>query len=161
MLEMLGTAGIEKNIKLIGVLGKKMDNLIHITACSCIHHVEKHGDVTLATKLATRMIESMPKSGRTKTLIAWMEEHGKVEWKKDKFVYAKEKETKLDKAIPLPFYLWKKEVVELKPFDLLKTIQNAVKKADKIKDSGNQEVIKGSNIPNKTLDQLRQLVGMA
>ena len=157
MLKMLDAKGIARNNKLIKVMGVKVDNLIHITACSCLHHIEQHGDVTLATQ----MIESMPKSGRTKTLIAWMEEHGKVEWKKDKFVYAKNKDTLLDKAIPLPFYLWKKEVVELKPFDLLKTIQNAVKKADKIKDSGNQEVIKGSNIPNKTLDQLRQLVGMA
>lgn len=157
MLEMLGKEGIERNIKLIGVLGKKVDNLVHITACSCIQHVEKHGDVTLAT----RMVESMPKSGRTKTLIAWIEEHGKLTWEKDKFVYEKKKETNLKEAILLPFYLWKKEVVELKPFDLLKTIQNAVKKAQKIKDSGNESLIRGSNIPNKTLDQLRQLVGMA
>ena len=161
MLEMLDAKGIEKNIKLIGVLGKKMDNLIHITACSCIHHVDKHGDVTLATKLATSLIESMPKSGRIKTLIAWMEEHGKVKWEKDKFIYVKAKETKLDKAIPLPFYLWKKEVVELKSFDLLKAIQTAIKKSDTVLDSGDEKIKKGSNIPRKTLDQLRQLVGMA
>ena len=157
MLQMLEAKGIERNIKLIGVVGKKLDNLVHITACSCLHHIEQHGDVTLAT----RLIESMPKSGRTKTLVAWMEEHGKVKWEKDKFVYAKAKETKLEKAIPLPFYLWKKEVVELKSFDLLKAIQTAIKKADGVLDSGDEKVKKGSNIPRKTLDQLRQLVGMA
>ena len=157
MLEMLDAKGITRNNKLIKVLGKKQDNLVHITACSCLHHIEKCGDVTLATQL----IESMPKSGRTKTLVAWMEEHGKVKWEKDKFVHVKTKETKLDKAIPLPFYLWKKEVVELKSFDLLKAIQTAIKKSDTVLDSGDEKIKKGSNIPRKTLDQLRQLVGMA
>ena len=157
MLEMLDAKGIEKNIKLIGVVGKKLDNLVHITACSCLHHIEQHGDVTLAT----RLIESMPKSGRTKTLVKWMEAHGKVKWEKTKFVYAKEKKTNLEAAIPLPFYLWVKETVGVTSFDLLKALQTAIKKADTVLDSGDEKVKKKSIIPRKTLDQLRQLVGMA
>ena len=124
----LGTA-----IKSIATRGAKLDGDIHQAAVSCLHHAFNHGDVTLMTKL----VDAMPKSGRRKALIHWVQEHsllGYVEGEQQfRMTTSKTKQWKLKACEEVPFWEF---TTETKPSDI--TIEALVKmvitKVQKAKD---------------------------
>ncbi len=69
------TAKIDAAIASVATKGKSLDQLIHRTAVSCVYHSQQHGDTTKLCKL----VDVMPKSGRRKALIAWVEAHVPVD----------------------------------------------------------------------------------
>ena len=117
-------------INKIAKVGKQLDLDIHLAACSCLDHAEKHGDVTLATKL----IEAMPKSGRGKALVSWFTTYGKLAFKKDNtFSLDKGKSKKWDveTAIATPFWelIPEPDVKELTIEALIGFVKSKIEKA--------------------------------
>ena len=66
-------ADVTKAIESIARRAKKLDTDIHVTAVSCLHHADKHGDVTLMQNL----IKAMGRSQRKNALIGWACAFGK------------------------------------------------------------------------------------
>lgn len=66
---------IDEAIASVATKGKSLDQLIHRTAVSCVYHSQQHGDTTKLSAL----VNAMPKSGRRKALIAWVEAHVPVD----------------------------------------------------------------------------------
>lgn len=122
----LGTA-----ISSIKKRGATLDSDIHVAAVSCLHHAFKHGDVTLAT----RLIDAMPKSGRRKALIHWMNEHSMMSYSDKESCFrmtkSKRKSWKLEQAESTPFWEFSEEKApaELKLEALINSVVNRIKKA--------------------------------
>lgn len=126
-----------KDSKTLGALigsiakrGVKLDEDIHLAACSALYHAEQHGDTTLATKL----IESMPKSGRAKALVHWFVTFGMLAWKKDNAFgldKGKSKVWDVESAIAKPFWelLPEPEVKELTIEALVKMVKGRIERA--------------------------------
>jgi len=128
-------------INAITKTGKKLDDDIHLAACSCLAHVEKHGDATLASKLLEQLIEAMPRSGRTKALIHWFITYGKLAYKKDKTFgidKGKSKKWDIEGAIAMPFWelIPEPDVKDLTMEALIGFVKNKIAKAQ---DSGKIE----------------------
>ena len=120
-----------KAIKSIATRGAKLDSDIHIAAVSCLHHAFNHGDVTLMTKL----VDAMPKSGRRKALIHWVQEHsllGYVEGEQAfRMTASKTKQWKLKVAEETPFWEFttEKAPTDLTMEQLVKLVVTKVQKA--------------------------------
>lgn len=74
---------INKAITSINTRGAKLDESIHIAACSVLAHVAQHRDTTIADKL----VNAMPKGGRKLALVEFMLAYGtmcKLDPSKDK-----------------------------------------------------------------------------
>jgi len=117
-------------ISVIAKAGQKLDENIHLAACSSLQHAELHGDTTLATKL----IEAMPKSGRSKALIHWFVTYGKLAFKKDNTFgldKGKSKKWDVDSAIAMPFWdlIPEPEVKDLTIEALIGFVKNKIAKA--------------------------------
>lgn len=65
-----------KQIKLISVAGKKLDERIHQVGLSGLAHFLQHGDLTILTGLS----KAMPKSTRGNALKFWITKYAKVKW---------------------------------------------------------------------------------
>lgn len=129
---LLGVAAISKAITSIQTRGKKLDNSIQQTALSVIHHIEEHGDVTLATNL----VAAMPKGSRSNALKAYMETFSKATWvngSKDKpaqFIYTKSKETDMDGAYAIMWTEFKPEPV-YQPIDIVESVAALLNRIEK------------------------------
>lgn len=118
---------------LIGSIAKrgvKLDEDIHLAACSALSHAEEHGDTTLATKL----IEAMPKSGRAKALVHWFVTYGMLAFKKDNAFgidKGKSKEWNVEGAIAKPFWelMPEPEIKELTIEALVKMVKGRIERA--------------------------------
>ena len=105
-----GAQAINKAIKSIATRGKKLDQDIHCTAVSVLDHVRQHGDTTVCVSL----IDAMPRSGRRKALIHWVNSFAPIDVRQDKAgkVTAKLKpvresdgsDFKIADAIDMPFW---------------------------------------------------------
>lgn len=102
-----GTESIDKAILSIQTRGKKLDQDIHIAACSCINHIELHGDVTLLN----RLVAAMPKGSRVNALREFSEAFGKVVFNTEskEFDYSKKKVTLLEEAMATSWTEFKPE----------------------------------------------------
>lgn len=122
----LGTA-----IASIKKRGAKLDTDIHLCAVSCLYHAKEHGDVTLMT----RLVDAMPKSGRRKALIHWVNEHsmlGYVEGEQQfRMTKSKSKSWKMEAAEATPFWEFttEKAPTALTIEQLVKSVVARVKKA--------------------------------
>jgi hypothetical protein len=133
---------IETQIKTVKTNGTKIDALIHETAVQCLAHAEAHGDV----RLATRLIEAMPKSGRAEALKFWFSEFGPLVWVSQKETGKQFKMDQSDTKIPFniegaietPFWdLVPEPVVSKMSLEKLKkTIKQALDKAAKKAETG-------------------------
>ncbi len=154
----LTSAQIDDAIENIASRGKKLDAAIQACGLSIILHIENHGDITKANKL----YNAMPKGSRRNALCEWFFSFSKLKLsdkddkRKNPFVYARNKETKLQEAMDKPWYDCKPE----KPADLvfdveaqLRTLLNRVQKA---KEDG-KEIKTGKVDINKLID----MVGLA
>lgn len=145
-------ADIDKAIALIANRGKKLDADIHQAACSTLAHAINHGDVTLAQKL----VSAMPKSGRSKALVAWFIAHGPFAPGGDDgktLVYLKS-ESALDKALVTPFWTFTEER-EPAPFDLMASLASLLARAEKALQNDKQDT---SLIAPAALSALRTIV---
>lgn len=139
---------IELAIKSIQARGSKLAKDIHITAVSCLAHIEKHGDITLLN----RLIMALPSGWRSNAVKAWAEEFGKVNYdnKSKAFVYDKAKKSNIEGAISISPEEFKPEP-EYKPMDLLAEIAKLIKKAEERVNSEND------NVPAELLSKLREV----
>lgn len=122
-----GQAAIGKSIVIIGKMGKKLDSLVHKTACSCIMHAVETGDISLTN----RLIDSLPQSARRKALVVWLKDFGPFVDHQDRKGYVflrKDRQHNIDEAILTPFWTY---TVEKEPeaFDLQKALESLIKRA--------------------------------
>lgn len=143
-----GATAIAKAITSISTRGKSLDKDVHIAAVSCLIHADKHGDVTLATKL----VAALPNSSRKNALRDWFLAFGKFTWDTEnkQFAYNKAATTLTNEAIAMPFWEFKPEP-EYKPFDINAAIQQVISRATKAQE-------KGETVPKETLAKLQTLV---
>lgn len=139
---------IELAIKSIQSRGSKLAKDIHVTAVSCLAHIEKHGDITLLN----RLIMALPSGWRSNAVKAWSEEFGKVNYdnKSKAFVYDKSKKSNIEGAISISPEEFKPEP-EYKPMDLAAEIARLIKKAEERVNSEND------NVPAELLAKLREV----
>lgn len=145
---------IDTNIKWIGRTGKKLDAIIHATACAIIVHAQQHGDCSRAKTL----LDAMPKSGRAKALLAWFETMSPIRFNGDGEVgLLADKEKRVwmvDEAKATPFWELNPEK-DVVVFDLDKALAALLKKA-------NDQEQKGVFVPDAAtkarLAQVRSLV---
>ena len=133
---LVGKAAIVKAIASIANRGKKLEQDMHLVACSILDHVDQHGDVTVLNA----MIDDMPKSARTNALREWFLEFGKVAYNEESkhFVYNKAGTTKLQSAMEQPFWEFKPEKAFV-AFDLNAEITKLLKRVEKAaKDERNE-----------------------
>ncbi len=140
---------IDLAIKSIQSRGSKLAKDIHITAVSCLAHIEKHGDITLLN----RLMSALPAGWRSNALKAWAEEFGKVNYDNTQkaFTYDKAKKSNIEGAISVTPEDFKPEP-EYKPLDLEAAIKALIKKAGERVNSEND------NVPEALFNKLNSLV---
>jgi len=134
----IGTSEIGKALESIKNRSAKLDASMVQAALSILHHVELHGDITLAN----RMLASLGKGLRVNALAAWFCAFGKLKANEDKaskkaspLVYAGDKTTDMESAQATPF--WEFKVKEGEPVwssqaffsRMLGTLEGALAKA--------------------------------
>ena len=146
-----GTAAIEKAISSIQTRGKKLDSDIHIAGCSCLQHIDEHGDVTLLN----RLVQAMPKGSRVNALKEWSEVHGKVKYNNEtaEFDFDKTSVTLLEEGMEKPWIEFKPEQ-KYKALDFNAALEALFKKAYERVDS-----VKGDKVDKKVLDKLAKSYG--
>lgn len=133
----IGTEAIRAEFKLIAAAGKKLDTRIQVAGLSVLHHINEHGDVTVATQLVNELFGSLSKGHRKQAMVDWLVKFGKVKLNKDvaskkaqPFLYDKHTVTDMQGATDMPWYDCKpdNEIVDL---DVVKLLAALVKKATK------------------------------
>lgn len=142
-----GAKAIDTAIKSIASRGKTLEKDIHQAAVSCLVHADKHGDITLASKL----VDAVPSLARKNALRDWFIAHGKFSWSMEAkaFTFNKQAVTQLEAAIATPFWEFKTEA-EYKPFNMEAAVLQLVKRAE-------SAIEKGEKVPTEKLAQLRKL----
>lgn len=142
---------ISKAITSIATRGKKLDNDIWIAGCSCINHLELHGDVTLLN----RLVAAMPKGSRVNALREWIESFAKVRYNTEtkEFDYDKSKVNLLDDAMATSWVEFKPEpAYQAMDFDV--ELAKVIKKAlSRVKSD------KGDKIDSKKLEAVMSAIG--
>lgn len=132
MSKFMNAAEINKAIASIASRGKKLDADIQNAGLSIIHHVQEHGDSTLADKL----VLALPKGSRKLALTEWFLAFGKLRIlsKTDPddavriaagaiFAYDKTKYTYLESAAAKPWHDYKAEPDVLTAFNAQSAVQ--------------------------------------
>lgn len=144
-----GAANLSKEFDLIKAAGAKLDARIQVAALSVISHIEKCGDVTVATGL----MDAMPQGSRKTALIEWFLAHGKMRQNVDKagkvnkdlpWLFDKSKETKLELGTENPWYTFKPEKLDEEAFDFQGLLASLLKRAEKAAASGKE--VKGADV---------------
>ena len=116
---MLNLKEVNKNITLIKTAGLKMDQRIHETVVSIMHHAEKHGDWTAMQ----RLYDAFPRSGRRKAFEVYVVDHTPLKFddKLNKFIKPKssKKPWMIQEANDTPFWDYTKEQVKALDVDKL------------------------------------------
>lgn len=107
----IGTDAIRAEFKSIAAAGKKLDGRIQVAGLSVLHHINEHGDVTVATQLVNELFGSLSKGHRKQAMVDWLVKFGKVKLnedvasKKEKpFLYDKATKTDMEGAAAMPWY---------------------------------------------------------
>lgn len=144
---------INKKIKSIKTRGKSLDKDIHETGVAIMKHAEKHHDYSAAN----RLVDALPKSGRTKAFIKWFSDHTPYNWNDtDKvFTLPKNKDKRraflIDEANAVPFWEY---TVEKEPgeIDVDKLLASLFKRVKTAKEQGRE--VKGEETLAKIADAL-------
>jgi len=119
--------------------GAKLDRMIWQGAVSAIAHLDQHGDVTLVNRLYT----AMPKGSRALALAEYLLAFAKVRANDDPknkkatpFLYAKDKDTKLEKALTTPWYDFRKEKSPDEVFDFGAMLAKLIERAEAAQANG-------------------------
>lgn len=144
-----GAANLSKEFGLIKAAGAKLDQRIQVAALSVIMHVEKCGDVTVATGL----MDAMPQGSRKAALIEWFLAHGKMRQNVDAagkvnkdlpWLFDKTKETKFELGMENPWYTFKPEKLDEEAFDFQGLLASLLKRAEKAAAGGKE--VKGADL---------------
>ena len=125
---------IDAKIKSIKTRGKSLDKDIHETGVAIMQHALQHHDYSAAN----RLVDAMPKSGRTKAFIKWFSDHTPYNWneKEKVFTLPKNKDKRraflIDEANAVPFweYTVEKEPGEIDVDKMLAALFKRVEKAE-------------------------------
>ena len=147
---------IDAKIKSIKTRGKNIDKDIHETGVAIMRHAEKHHDYSAAN----RLVDAMPKSGRTKAFIKWFSDHTPYNWNEQEktFKLPKNKDNRrvflIDEAEKVPFWEY---TVEKEPgeIDVDKMLANLFKRVEKAEVEGRE--VKGKD----TLAKIAALINAA
>lgn len=133
----VGTDNLRKEFVLIAAAGKKLDHRIQVAGLSVMDHIDKHGDITVATQLVNELFGSLSKGHRKQAMVEWLVKYAKVKLNEDAatkktqpFLFDKLSKTNLQGAMDEPWYDCKQdaEVVDL---DFLKLLSALIAKATK------------------------------
>ena len=131
-MKLYNKSELDKAIKSIATRGKRLDRDIQQAAVSVIHHVQQHGDVTVANSL----VAAMPKGSRGNALKAYLESFGRMSWNgKEGFVFAKSKTTDMEGATAVMWTEFKPEP-EYKPLDVQSTVTNLLTRLERDLEKG-------------------------
>ena len=130
---------IDKKIKSIKTRGKNIDKDIHETGVAIMQHAMAHGDYSAAN----RLVDALPKSGRTKAFIKWFSDHTPYNWNEQEktFKLPKNKDKRRQfmiaeaKAVPFWEYTVEKEPGEI---DVDKVLANLFKRVETAKEQGRE-----------------------
>jgi len=130
---------INKKIKSIKTRGKSLDKDIHDTGVAIMRHALQHHDYSAAN----RLVDALPKSGRTKAFIKWFSDHTPYNWNDtDKvFTLPKNKDKRraflIDEANAVPFWEY---TVEKEPgeIDVDKLLASLFKRVETAKEKGRE-----------------------
>lgn len=121
-----------KAIDSIHTRGKKLDQDIHVAACSSLQHLEEHGDIGMVN----RLYNALPKGARKAAMTEWLlkfarviaNDDGKTKATKP-FSYSKDKTSDLQGGIKTPWYDLKKDQAPDEVFDIRAAVEAVIKKA--------------------------------
>lgn len=121
---------IDKAIASIKVRGVKLQNDVHIAACSVVKHLFDHKDIRMVHKL----MEALPASYRTNAMRDWFTAFAPVAWDKNKPVFnskfdLSDPERCIRDALLNPFWLFTEEAAYM-PVDVVALINSVIKKLD-------------------------------
>lgn len=120
--------------------GAKLDRDIHQAGVSALAHLKDHGDVGYCN----RLFLALPKGARKAAMTSWLLAYGSLvaNDKQDKatkpFVFAKDKETRVEAAIADPWFDHKPDPDPNQVFDLQVMLQAVLKKAQDKANAGKQ-----------------------
>ena len=145
---------INAKIKSIATRGKSLDKDIHETGVAIMRHAEKHHDYSAAN----RLVDALPKSGRTKAFIKWFSDHTPYNWNNEEkcFKLPKNKDKRrqflIEEAEKVPFWEY---TVEKEPgeIDVDKLIASLFKRVETAKEQGRE--VKGEETLAKIAEALK------
>jgi hypothetical protein len=129
-----------KDIAAFAKSGQKWADQGHKLAVATLEHlVKSHGDIGPVNSL----YKAMPAGSKSSALVSWFLTYGAVvanadkETKKDKpFIFAKDKETRVDAGKADPWYNHKPEPDPDQVFDVQKALAAILSKAKRVKEKG-------------------------
>jgi hypothetical protein len=130
---------IDKKIKSIKTRGKNIDKDIHETGVAIMQHAEEYHDYSAAN----RLVDALPKSGRTKAFIKWFSDHTPYNWNEQERTFKlpknkdKRRQFMIAEAEAVPFWEY---TVEKEPeaLDIDKIIASLFKRVEKAKNDGRE-----------------------
>jgi hypothetical protein len=151
-------ADLQKAIDAFGKQGAKWADQGHKLGIAALEHLKANGDIGPCNRLYLAVVAS--KGGRAAAMTGWLLSYGSLVANTDKdtkaekpFVFAKDKEVKLELAAKDPWYNHKPDAAPDEVFDVQKAIAAILKKAASFQKAGKQ--VKGSEV----LGDLEALAG--
>lgn len=142
-----GTDAIRAEVASVAKAGKKLDDRIQVLGLSVMHHIEAHGDVTVAGQLINEVFGALSKGHRKLAFVEWMLAYGKVAVNMDPktkgtmpLLFAKTKTTNLEGAATKQWFDFKPEPAVDQAFDFARLLGALIGKAEKAAATG-KEVI--------------------
>lgn len=138
-LKLINSADISKRIAAMRKSGTKLQNEMHLIACSVLACFGENNDVRKATNFVLEMASAMPEMSRVNALKQWFEAHAPIRFATpDEIkagapaaVYVKGGKYRLGDAMATPFWKFKaKEGVEYKAVDIHAEIKRLLAKIE-------------------------------
>lgn len=161
-----GAPAIDKESRLAGAAGVKLENRYQIIAVSVLHHVAKHGDISVARN----MMAAFPQSLQGNQMLRFLETFGPIRvltaddvkdgqyagLEEGTIVYDKTRKLKLAEAMEKPWWKTMKPAV-YHPLDLQAEIVKLLDRVTRQQKKG-VSADKGDKIDDATVQALRALV---
>ena len=128
---MLNLKTINKNIRLIKNAGVKLDERIHETGVSIMHHANEHGDFTAMQ----RLYDALPQSARRKAFVKWVVDHTPLNFEEKTQYFIKSRKTtkvyNVESANNQPFWIYTNEVKPALDLDKLLQLPTIIEQSEK------------------------------
>ncbi len=128
---MLNLKMINKNIRLIKNAGVKLDERIHETGVSIMHHASEHGDFTAMQ----RLFNALPQSARRKAFVKWVVDHTPLNFEEKTGIFVKPRKTSkvynVKGANDQPFWVYTNEVKPALDLDKLLQLSTIIEQSEK------------------------------
>lgn len=128
---MLNLKTINKNIRLIKNAGVKLDERIHVTGVSIMHHASEHGDFTAMQ----RLYDALAQSARRKAFVKWVVDHTPLNFEEKTQYFVKSRKTtkvyNVKSANDQPFWIYTNEVKPALDLDKLLQLPTIIEQSEK------------------------------